>query len=331
MGLQIKAGSINRSVRVRVLDSADGTPETGIVYNTAGIALWYQREGGLKVPIAPASLSALTDAHADGGFLHISDGYCRVDVPDAAWAAGSDSVLIGGSATDMVFVGNEVQLIGYDPRTELTTAVLALIDAAITSRAAPGDEMDLIPNALDADAVDPSGATEIADAITSGIEVEVIFPQAVATMAAALVGDRMTITRDSDFTALIPVQGGISATRDDSLFTAKTEEQVNTGAADNQALIQVSETGGGLIYLNGDDGEGLILVEGTLTVVDELDDDGVGWFRLDLTSWAASQLERRTGSKFLKWDYKTIEAGADLQRVKGDLDIVGSVARTISP
>lgn len=170
-------------------------------------------------------------------------------------------------------------------------------------------------------------ADAIADiAATLAAGVPAIITQAVATMIAALQGDRITITRDSDFVALIPVPGGISATRDDSLFTVKTEEQVNTGAADSQSLIQVSENEG-LLYLNSTEGAA---AEGTLTVVDEMDDDGVGWFRLELTSATTAQLERRTGSKYLKSDYKVVEAGGDLQRTKHDLDIVGSVGRTIT-
>ena len=81
-------------------------------------------------------LAALTTAHTDGGIKHIADGYYRVDVPDAAFAAGVDGVLISATATDMVGIGQYVQLVGADMRTEFTAAVLANLDAAVTSRLA---------------------------------------------------------------------------------------------------------------------------------------------------------------------------------------------------
>ena len=76
--------STDRSVTVTIVDSTDGTPETGVVFNTSGIDLWYRREGAAKVSITEATLAALTTAHADGGFLHIGDGVYRLDLPDAA-------------------------------------------------------------------------------------------------------------------------------------------------------------------------------------------------------------------------------------------------------
>lgn len=233
MGLSYKAGSTDKMVRVRVVDSADGTPETGVVYNTAGIALWYQRDGGAKVPITPASLSALTDAHTDGGFLHISDGYARVDVPDAAYATGSDSVLIGGSADDMVFIGTEVQLVGYNPRTELTTAVLALIST------------------IAADVWAYASRT---------------LTQTVTQIAAALDGDELNIQRGDkiEFTQTI---GAITGWTKLYFYLKEAKD-----TADNDALIWIQVTdpadavNDGLKRLNG---ASSTLSYGSLTVADE--------------------------------------------------------------
>lgn len=100
----IAVGTTDVSVLVRVLDTA-GLPKTTLTYASSGLALWYRREGGTKQAISPVTLATLDAAHSDGGFLHLSDGYYRVDVPDAAFAAGSSGVAIGGSFTDTVFVG----------------------------------------------------------------------------------------------------------------------------------------------------------------------------------------------------------------------------------
>jgi hypothetical protein len=127
---QRKAGTADISVVVRVIDSTDGTPETGFAYDTAGIDMWYRREGGLRVAITEVTLAALDSAHADGGIKHISDGYVRVDLPDAACVAGAAGVLIGGVATGMVVIGCYVQLVACDPFDSVRLGLTALPNAA---------------------------------------------------------------------------------------------------------------------------------------------------------------------------------------------------------
>jgi len=111
----IQPGATDKSVTLRALDSTDGTPETGIAFNTAGISLWYRRDGAAAVTITPADLAALTTGHTDGGVKHINHGNFRLDVPDAAFAAGVDMVVIGGSATGMIFTDQQIQL-KYEPQ-----------------------------------------------------------------------------------------------------------------------------------------------------------------------------------------------------------------------
>lgn len=125
-----KAGVTSKSVVVRIIDSTDGTPETGVVFNTAGIDLQYRREGAASVAITEATLAALTTAWSSGGFLHIGNGYYRLDVPDAALAAGSDGVLIHGIVTGMVVIGAYVQLVAYDPFDTVRLGLTALPNAA---------------------------------------------------------------------------------------------------------------------------------------------------------------------------------------------------------
>lgn len=126
----ILKGATDQSTVLRFIDSADGTPETGVTDATDGLALWYRREGGLKVAITPASLAALDTAHTDGGVEHISDGYVRIDVPDAAFASGADGVLIGGSATGMVAIGAYHPLEAIDRQDAVRAGLTALPNAA---------------------------------------------------------------------------------------------------------------------------------------------------------------------------------------------------------
>lgn len=101
----IQKGATDQSTVIRIVDSTDGTPETGVTAATSGLALQYRREGAAAVALTESDLSALTDAHSDGGMLHIGDGYYRVDVPDAAFATGANGVLVFGAVTGMVVIG----------------------------------------------------------------------------------------------------------------------------------------------------------------------------------------------------------------------------------
>lgn len=120
------------SVVIKIIDSTNGTPETGVVFNTSGIDLSYRREGAAVVAITEADLTtpALTDAWASGGFLAIGHGYYRLDVPDAAFATGVSGVLIFGTVTGMVVIGEYVQLVDYDPFDAVRMGMTALPNAA---------------------------------------------------------------------------------------------------------------------------------------------------------------------------------------------------------
>src|SRR3990167_11483323 len=111
----LRKGVTDKSVRLRIIDSTNGTPETGVVFDTAGIDLWYRRELAAKTDITEATLAALTTAHTDGGFLHIGNGYYRLDLPDAACATGVAGVLVHGVVTGMVVIGEYIELVTYDP------------------------------------------------------------------------------------------------------------------------------------------------------------------------------------------------------------------------
>lgn len=123
----VKKGVTDRSIPLRIIDSTDGTPETGVVFNTSGIDLWYRREGAAKVSITEATLAALTTAHSDGGFLHISDGVYRLDSPDAAFATGANHVDFGGTVTGMIVIGGRVRLVDYDPEASLPNVTVAAV------------------------------------------------------------------------------------------------------------------------------------------------------------------------------------------------------------
>lgn len=186
----VKAPGTDISVVVRLVDSVDGSPEVGVVAATAGLAFNYRREGGLLLAVSAGALSDLATldaAHTDGGILHIGNGYYRLDVRDAAFAAGSDGVMVTGGATGMVCIGCYVQLVGYDPRTELTAAVLANLDATVSSRAATGGDGDTLETLSDQlDGIDTDTTAILADTGTDGV---VLKAAGLATDAVAEIAD----------------------------------------------------------------------------------------------------------------------------------------------
>jgi hypothetical protein len=108
MGLgphSVTGGSTDVSCTIYIANSTTGAPETAVEHNTSGIDLWYRREGAAKTSITEAALTALTDAHSDGGIEAIGNGTYRLDLPDAAVAAGVAGVQVGGTITGMVVYG----------------------------------------------------------------------------------------------------------------------------------------------------------------------------------------------------------------------------------
>ena len=136
MGSAIKGGTTNVSTIIRIIDNTTGLPEEGVEHNTSGIALWYRRDVDpgstplAKVTITPAALAALTTAHADGGIEHIDDGYYRLDLEDVAVAGGAIGVMIGGTITGMMVIGNYHPLVDYDPNDTIRMGLTALPAAA---------------------------------------------------------------------------------------------------------------------------------------------------------------------------------------------------------
>jgi len=128
----IKKGSTDQSVVIRIIDSEDGTPENGVEHNTDGIDLWYRREKETKTSIVEAALGSLDAAHSDGGIELIGDGYYRLDLPDAAVAAGAgeNGVMVGGTVTGMIVIGCYVPLVDYNPYDTVRMGMIALPDAA---------------------------------------------------------------------------------------------------------------------------------------------------------------------------------------------------------
>lgn len=150
----IKKGSTDVSVDVYVIDSTDGTPETGYTSESAGIDLWYWREGGTKTSITEVTLATVDAAHSDGGFIHVANGVGRLDIPDAAFAVGTGKFVVwGGTITGMIVMGGCVEL-----EDENLSGVSARLPAALTAGG------NIKADALKINSATPSTINEQADA-----------------------------------------------------------------------------------------------------------------------------------------------------------------------
>lgn len=186
----VKKGSTNRSICLNFYDSTSGADST-VDHATAGLSLWYRREGAAKVAITPAALSALTDAHNDGGVEAVGDGSSRIDVPDAAFASGAQYVDFGGSATGILCNGGRVRLTDLDIEDNVRAGLTAL------------------PNA----AADAAGGLPISDA--GGLDLDARLDAAITSRLAAadiaLASGKVTVGTNDDKTGYALSTAGILA------------------------------------------------------------------------------------------------------------------------
>ena len=130
----VKAGSADISVYFRLRDSTTGLAKTGLVYNSAGAVARYTRNRGTATTITLATLAAADSAHADGGFKEVdgtnAKGLYRLDLPDAAVAAGSRHVMVSIEFDAMIEETKEVVLTGGDLTDGVRMGLTALPNAA---------------------------------------------------------------------------------------------------------------------------------------------------------------------------------------------------------
>ena len=151
----ITAGATNVTLYVYFVDddggTAPGEPTTGLLFSdieTGGSAS-YVRQGAARTDVTLKTLASASTAHDDGGFILVDDtnmpGLYRVDIPDAAFAAGADFVII-----HMVAAGANNSI------TRPLLVMLPDVDFGDTVRAG----LTALPNA----AADAAGGLPISDA-----------------------------------------------------------------------------------------------------------------------------------------------------------------------
>jgi len=116
-----------------------GLPVTGLL--AAGFPdTYYTKPGAARVQITLSDLSAITDAHSDGGVYEIGGGRYRLDLPDAVATTDGVTVRLHGEATDLrlhaepIEVGAAVADLREIDGTVLASATLNLARLVLDNR-----------------------------------------------------------------------------------------------------------------------------------------------------------------------------------------------------
>ena len=175
MKLAVLAGTTNYTILVWMGDSsvADGSGKTAIAYDD--IKIYYTRietdNDVTSAQLTTAALAALTDAHADGGWIEIDatnqPGLYRLDLSDAILAIGAWSIVItivDAGANDIAPCNIEIQL---DPvpsniieANSVAVNIPTVVNANVTQ--VNGDAVNILTE-MDANVTKISGDTTAAD------------------------------------------------------------------------------------------------------------------------------------------------------------------------
>jgi hypothetical protein len=92
----IVAGSTSVSLLAQLKATTTGAAQTGVAFGS--VTAYYLRQGGTPVAISLSALGSINAAFSAGGWYEADaahmPGLYRIDIPDAAWAAGVDWVEI---------------------------------------------------------------------------------------------------------------------------------------------------------------------------------------------------------------------------------------------
>ena len=128
----IKKGTADVITYFNLVDSAAGTPETGLTI--ANIDATYTRAQAAAVKNDLTALAAVTTAHTDNRGIEVdatnAPGLYRIDWPDAAFATGVPLVILTVTCTGCAPAHLIVELVDYNPADGVRLGLTALPNAA---------------------------------------------------------------------------------------------------------------------------------------------------------------------------------------------------------
>src|SRR6476660_4530339 len=123
---------------VRITDM-NGSPITGLVYNSTGLLSKYVLAGAASVAITLAT-QTVTGAYSSGGFVEVDatafPGLYRIDVPNAAIASGNKSFVSLYGYAGMNVSMLEYELTAFNPQDAVRLGLTALPNVASGSAGA---------------------------------------------------------------------------------------------------------------------------------------------------------------------------------------------------
>lgn len=267
-----------------LVTTSGGAPETGKV--AADMTAYYWRQGGSPTSITLSDLAAITSSFSSGGVKEAVNmqGSYRLDIPDAAIAAGVDWVEIAISTSTAyyqfflaIFAGVDVAAINGVSTSPVTTvkAVQGLTTAdTIATVGANG----ITSSSLATDAI--NAASVKADAVTK-------IQTGLATPTNITAGTITTVTNLTN----APTSGDFTATMKASLNASTPSVSVPTANQNADALLARNIDGGSsagrtvtqaLAFLRNK-----WTLTGTILTVYDIDDTTVLWTATVSTDAAA--------------------------------------------
>ena len=211
-GRTIKAGLTDQYCEVKVWTTADGVPNTTLVFNTAALAIWYQIGNAAPVEVvvggspAPATMSA-GGAHADWGIYHVAQGRYKIGLADAVVSAAAN-VTVWIVFTDCDSAPCEIDVVGYDKTAAAVGAntVAPATPANVTT--STSTIAALLPAALVGGRMDSSVGSNLDK---TGYALSQTFPTNFATLGINVSGHVSQVTLVDTTTANTDMRGTNSA------------------------------------------------------------------------------------------------------------------------
>ena len=199
--------------------------------------------------------------HTDGGFLHISHGWYRLDLPDAACAAGVAGVQVGGTVTGMVVLAPYIEL-PVNTEEDVYTRVGAPAGASVSADVAAVKTQTA---AIEVDTQDIQG--RLPAALVSGrIDASVGAMAANVITATAINADAITDAKVAADVTIASVTGAVgSVTAAVSVDAASVRTAVGLAAANLDTQLTAIDD-----FL---DTEIAAILEDTGTTLDDFVDD----------------------------------------------------------
>ncbi len=265
----ITEGSLDVTVPVYFVDDDGGTspgePTTGLLFSNieTGGSASYHRQGAARVDFTLVTV-AVAAAHTDGGFILIDDtnmpGLYRLDVPDLAFAAGADYVMIqlvaaGGNNTLMrpLLIDLTIVDLRDGVRGGMTALPNAAADAALGLPISDlgGLDLDARLDAAVSSRLAPTTAARTLDIAATG-EVALDLDSTIGTIDAAQIGANAITAAKINTAAITAAKFGAGAINaaaiaTDAITAVKIAANAITAAKINASAITSAKFATGAI------------------------------------------------------------------------------------